>query len=128
MTPVDQQQVDRVLAVIDALKVTTKALETIHEIDAWRASMSFDKACERPLNVNLTSENRVPRNRETQGDIAHRQSSRKANRRLVWTSYRFPTAVADLHQLLSRVVTGRTREIRRQCCNEALAAGSGPKR
>ena len=44
MTPVDQQQVDRVLAVIDALKVITKALETIHEIDAWRASMSFDKA------------------------------------------------------------------------------------
>jgi hypothetical protein len=43
VTPVDQQ-VDRVLAVIDALKVTTKTLETIHEIDAWRASMSFDKA------------------------------------------------------------------------------------
>ena len=57
MTPVDQQ-LDRVLAVIDALKVTTKALETIHEIDAWRASMSFDKAS--LLEVSASSPSMVP--------------------------------------------------------------------
>ena len=34
MTPVDQQQVDRILAVVDALKSTAKSLERLHEVEA----------------------------------------------------------------------------------------------
>ena len=44
MTPADQRQVDRILAVVDALKGTARALETLHEIDASRAITYFEKA------------------------------------------------------------------------------------
>jgi hypothetical protein len=44
MTPVEQRHVDRVLAVIDALKDTAKSLETLHEIDASRAIAYLEKS------------------------------------------------------------------------------------
>jgi hypothetical protein len=44
MTPVDQQQVDRILAVVDALKSTAKSLERLHEVEAGRAIEYFDRA------------------------------------------------------------------------------------
>jgi len=44
MTPVDRQHVDRVLAVVEALKDTAKSLETLHEIDASRAVSFVDKS------------------------------------------------------------------------------------
>ena len=44
MTPVDQQQVDRILAVVDALKSTAKSLERLHEEEAGWAIEYFDRA------------------------------------------------------------------------------------
>jgi hypothetical protein len=52
MTPVEQRHVDRVLAVIDALKDTAKSLETLHEIDAHRAITYLEKS---PPLQNTTS-------------------------------------------------------------------------
>jgi hypothetical protein len=43
MTPVEQQ-VDRILAVVDALKSTAKSLERLHEEDAGWAIEYFDRA------------------------------------------------------------------------------------
>jgi hypothetical protein len=44
MTPVERRNLDRVLAVVDSLKGTTKALETLHEKDASHAIAYFEKA------------------------------------------------------------------------------------
>jgi hypothetical protein len=40
----DRREVDRVLAVIDAIKVVTISLETIHEIDAARGVPYIERA------------------------------------------------------------------------------------
>ena len=44
MTPFEHRQVDRILAVVDALKYTARSLERLHEMDASRAIEYFDRA------------------------------------------------------------------------------------
>ena len=72
MTPSDRQQVDRVLAVVANLKDATRALETMHEIDAARAISFFERAppaagthrsrtISRLIEEALTAEKKSPR-------------------------------------------------------------------
>ncbi len=44
MMPADQQQVDRILAVVDTLKTAARSLEKLHEMDAGLAIAYFDRA------------------------------------------------------------------------------------
>ncbi len=54
MTPVDRRDLDRVVAVINRLKDTAKALETLHDVD--RAAAHLEKVISEdvePLKADL---------------------------------------------------------------------------
>jgi hypothetical protein len=67
MTPFEQQQVSRILSVVEALKNTARSLERQHETDAAQAIEYFDKAP--PLAVADRGENGLPEKASTQAAL-----------------------------------------------------------